>query len=63
MVMGQQELARKLKELGYAIVGPQVDDPRYNVWVRARDGRKLFVPGHSIVNDYTAERILADAAR
>ena len=61
--MGQQELARKLSELGYALVGPQDEDPRYNVWVRERDGRRIFVPGHSIVNDYTADRILTDAAR
>jgi hypothetical protein len=59
----QAELQQRLRELGWVLVGPDEEDPRYNVWQHPRRARKLWVPGHDIVNPYTADRILADAAR
>ncbi len=59
--MSQTELVRHLVALGYENQGPS-NDRRYDRWVRVRPARTIFVPNSMIV-DYTAERIPADAAR
>lgn len=60
------ELQAKLVELGYSRQGVSAD-PRYDVWVRANSVpgrlRKVYVPNSLLVDDFAAERILADAAR